>query len=237
MPASSWPLIMPGMVTTPAAAIVARLGVRPAVMAARSEGWAASRGVAPRATSVSISSVRMSMSVKRRSTATAVAESPLPRIMPSMGMVCCALYQGSACSTSCVTASVTVALETNSDRNTLPNRPSTALLTRWVEMRVAMRAMPTNTSMTSHQLCQANTYCSTKPQARSCSTSRVAETARRLPRPSSSFHDMMPATRMNAQAMAISRTPMSGTEPTLLMAAPPFSHTRAGRRRFRRAWT
>ena len=199
-PASSWPVIMPGNVTMPAADMFASTGVMPAPMAALSDGAAASPGVAPSATSENISSARASRSEKRRSTATATDDMALPMIMPTMGITCRALYHGSAWMTPSTTMKPMAVDDTSSDKNTERASPGMRFLTRDVAIWVAATTMAASTSPTSHHVWYSNRYVSRKPAARSCTKQRTDDTAMRRVCPSSSFHDTRPATSMSALA-------------------------------------
>ena len=156
--------------------------------------------VAPRATSVNISSERDSRSANSRSMATAVADMALPMIMPAMGMTWRALYHGSAWITPSTTTKPTATDEANSDTNTAGHRPLRELLTRDVAICVAASTMAPSASSTNHHVWYWNRYMSTKPAARSCTNVRTDDTTMRLVCPSSSFHDTSPATSMRALA-------------------------------------
>ena len=87
-------MVIPGMATIPAMAMLFRIGESPAETADRCAGLAACRAEAPRASLSSTRSWSAFRSLANRSAASDTAVTLLPRIIPSIGITVCASYQG-----------------------------------------------------------------------------------------------------------------------------------------------
>mmetsp|Transcript_19187 Transcript_19187/g.53720 ORF Transcript_19187/g.53720 Transcript_19187/m.53720 type:complete len:216 (-) Transcript_19187:280-927(-) len=98
-PARIWPVIMPGMDTSPMTAIMFTVGIMALVRAFWTTDFVASARLAPRASSSSICSLEDARSCKAVLRPTDTPEVALPSSMPSTGMIDCASHKGLSCST------------------------------------------------------------------------------------------------------------------------------------------
>src|SRR5215203_2675517 len=94
MPASNWPVIVPGSVTIPATAMTLIVGIMPVDTALRRGKRAASHRLAPKAKRVSTWFLWVVNSSPRRSSARDTPLTELPKIIPINGIAYWGVYHG-----------------------------------------------------------------------------------------------------------------------------------------------